>query len=144
MKALTLWRPWGYCIAHMGKRIENRTWAPPRTLFGQRIAIHQGKSWSPPNDWGELEVDREDPLVHAVGIVATAVVTGVVHAVSHDKFYVKAGAIPGGWSQRQHGDWFNGPFGWVLDEVQPVVPPLVCRGAQGLWNVPADLLEKLS
>lgn len=42
MKALTLHQPWATCIAHHGKRVENRTWAPPQSIVGQRIAIHAG------------------------------------------------------------------------------------------------------
>jgi len=43
MKGLTLRHPWAFAIAHWGKRIENRTWKPPKALIGQRIAIHGGK-----------------------------------------------------------------------------------------------------
>lgn len=42
MKALTLWQPWSWAIAHAGKRVENRTWAPPASVIGQRVAIHAG------------------------------------------------------------------------------------------------------
>lgn len=49
MKALTLWRPWPYAIFHLpphvAKRVENRSWKPPVTLIGHRIAIHAGKTW---------------------------------------------------------------------------------------------------
>ena len=43
LSALTLWRPWAAAIAHGTKRIENRTWVPPRSMFGQDIAIHAGQ-----------------------------------------------------------------------------------------------------
>ncbi len=36
-------------------------------------------------------------------------------------------------------EWFFGPVGWVLDEVKLVIPPVYCRGAQGLWELPADI-----
>jgi len=42
VKALTLWQPWSWAIAHAGKRVENRTWAPPASVIGQRVAIHAG------------------------------------------------------------------------------------------------------
>ncbi len=47
LRALTLRAPWGTHIALSGKRIENRTWHPPRSIVGQRIAIHQGGSGRP-------------------------------------------------------------------------------------------------
>lgn len=43
MKALTLLNPWAQAIAYWGKDVENRTWAPPASLVGERIAIHAGK-----------------------------------------------------------------------------------------------------
>ena len=43
MKALTVIQPWAWAIAHAGKRVENRTWGPPRDVIGQRIAIHAGR-----------------------------------------------------------------------------------------------------
>ena len=46
MKALTIWRPWTWAILHLPERhrkgVENRTWAPPTTVLGERIAIHAG------------------------------------------------------------------------------------------------------
>ena len=44
MKALTLHQPWASLIAHGVKSIETRSWAPPQSLVGQRIAIHAGKN----------------------------------------------------------------------------------------------------
>ena len=43
MKSLTLHQPWASLIAHGVKSIETRSWAPPQSLVGQRIAIHAGK-----------------------------------------------------------------------------------------------------
>ena len=42
MKAITLHQPWASLIADGRKTIETRSWAPPRTLIGERIAIHAG------------------------------------------------------------------------------------------------------
>ena len=42
MKALTLHQPWASLIACGAKRIETRSWPPPKSLIGKRIAIHAG------------------------------------------------------------------------------------------------------
>lgn len=42
--ALTLWPEWAWAIANLDKRVENRTWAPPISMVGKRIAIHSGAS----------------------------------------------------------------------------------------------------
>ena len=48
MKALTLHAPWAWAICFLGKRVENRTWAPPSGMIGKRFAIHAGsaKLWT--------------------------------------------------------------------------------------------------
>lgn len=128
MKALSIKQPWLWAILEQGKRIENREWRPPTWIIGQRIALHASKG-----------LDREGAAAcaHIAGvdlpgvadvprgaIVATAVITGCV-TESQDK-------------------WFFGTYGWVLDLVWELPAPVACRGALGLWNVPADLLPKVN
>ena len=37
--------------------------------------------------------------------------------------------------------WFNGPFGWHMDDVVQMYIPIPIRGHQGLWNVPPEIEE---
>ena len=80
MRALTLHRPWPWAILHLdgarAKRIENRLWAPPDWILGERIAIHAGGTF----DIRAAEYIRQvggawPPLEHTehpVGIVGVA------------------------------------------------------------------------
>lgn len=43
MKAISLWQPWASLIACGAKPFETRSFAPPRALIGQTIAIHAAK-----------------------------------------------------------------------------------------------------
>ena len=43
MYAITLWQPWASLIADGVKKQETRSWAPPKHLIGERIAIHAAK-----------------------------------------------------------------------------------------------------
>lgn len=129
MKALTLIQPWAWAVERLGKRVENRTWSPPRSVLGQRIAIHAGKKfdsldaqWLAAN-FGVREID----CAHGA-IVATAVLERVVNSADQ--------------LTEDQRVWFFGPLGWVLADVQPVAD-VACRGAQGLWEIPADLLPLL-
>ncbi len=148
MKALTLWRPWAYIIAHRGKRVENRTWKPPQGLIGQRIALHQGQKWAPPDAWGlPRDIDCGDALLTAIGILATARLVGVVSGTNWGNgmldWKVERGRVPeGGWTEESHGRWFHGPFGWVLEDVK-AVGPFECKGAQGLWTLGSAVEELL-
>lgn len=145
MKGLTLWNPWAYGVAHLGKPIENRTWAPPPRLLGERIAIHAGKT----NDreaCDELAGEGFDlpTLMPSSAFVCTVRIVGVARG-DGSSFQILSVA-PGVERDRvrqlvetRDGLWFSGPIGWVLDEVITLAEPLPCRGAQGLWDVPADI-----
>lgn len=129
MRALTLQRPWGYAIAHLGKRVENRTWTPPASMIGRRLAIHEGKIWDAAGaDWIEstLGIVLPASLQHALGgdIVATAELRGVSKI---------ADTLPG-------GQWAAlGQVHWLLANVCVINPPVTVRGAQGLWSVPDEM-----
>jgi hypothetical protein len=121
IRALTLHRPWAWAIAHNTKRVENRTWEPPKALVGQLLAIHAGQRWdADAAEWIDLccmaakgEVPPKDK--HPTGIVAVARLSHV--------------ALDG-------GAWFVGPVGWVLDDVVALPEPIDCKGKQGLWTPP--------
>jgi len=49
MRALTVKQPWASLIASGLKQIENRTYPVPKTVRGERIAIHAGKGFD--SEW---------------------------------------------------------------------------------------------
>lgn len=141
MKALTLWRPWTWAICHpsqYAKRVENRTWAPPSWMIGQDFAIHAGKRYDAKVcDWIADILAERPPAANACpqGIVAVAKLhrciydSGESACVATLKLCEKAGV----------GDWYSGPFGWLLDDVRVLAQPIACKGAQGLWELPKDV-----
>jgi hypothetical protein len=38
--------------------------------------------------------------------------------------------------------WFVGEYGWVLGDVAPLREHQQCKGAQGLWSPPGDVLKR--
>lgn len=133
MKAITLHQPWAWCIARSGKRIENRSWAPWPQLIGQRIAIHAGKKWDEDGmDWligeGVIHWPLADDEVAKIKLQSNIVCTAVIDSV------VRESANP----------WFTGPVGWVLREVETLLVPIACRGAQGLWDVPPGVEAQIT
>jgi len=136
----------------MGKRIENRTWHPPSFLIGNRFAIHGGRGDLSAPDLREVRltmdgliakhgtpsyrVDGDLKLKDVIlsGIVATAVLDRVVEFAGSDDIV-------------QQDSWFDtipGNFGWILRDVIVLPEPIPCKGAQGLWTVPADVLKELN
>ena len=143
MKAITLRQPWANAIVHGGKRIENRSWGPPRQ--GARLALHAGANFdADARDWiAEMtglnpaaapwlyDVDRNIP--RGV-IVATFEVLGVIHPLSADEDVATWKAA--GLDVR----WYMGPpsIGWVIGKVRVLSKYVAVRGSQGLWELGKD------
>lgn len=129
MRALTLWQPWAWAIAHAGKRIENRTWPPPERVVGKQIAIHAGKKLDKEDAFGLLDYLGEQGIDQPIeftrsAIIAVATVKGWVEGLSDD---------------HPQAMWFCGPCGWVLTDVIPLRRPVPCRGNRKLWDLPAEV-----
>jgi len=146
MRALTLIQPWAGLIATGAKRIENRTWRPPADMIGQRFAIHAGKKLDEEtirdvlddedqrlDEWGGARL-VESPLWRVTSaVLCTVRLVGV--ATAPEDCEMDAG----------HGQswWFNGPYGFVLADVQ-IVAPIPCKGALGFWTLPDDISHALT
>ena len=125
IKGLTLWQPWAWCVAAAGKRIENRTWKPPRARMGEWLAIHAGQKFDPTAARQLAELGFEE-------LPAEASRKGAIVAVARLVAVVEDSNDP----------WFCGPVGWVLDDVKRI-QPLPCAGSQGLWTLPDPVLVEL-
>lgn len=145
--AITLWEPWASAVAAGLKKNETRGWKPPVKLLGGPLAIHSAKRRFGPSSI-EVDVlrrlDRDsydrlaqhlggDPLVadsYPLGcVVATAKLASAVStqaAVASDRL-VKG-------PEYLLGDYDYGRWAWVLEGVEPLVPPVPATGRQGLWS----------
>ncbi len=148
MRALTLWRPWTDAILRRGKRVENRRRPPPRGTVGTTIALHAGKryeigdwsfsdSWTPPRD--------EDCSTGIVGVARIAGYLDLRNVDDEGRGRRSESVVEESAAARVHSldlnPWWTGPCGWLLDHVVAIGEPIPCRGAQGLWTVPALELE---
>ena len=117
LRALTIRQPWAWAIAAGHKRVENRSWS---TAYRGPLAIHAGRVI-------ETEAYARCERLAGVGVPFN-LATGSVVAVSVLLDVVTHSTDP----------WFEGPYGWVLDVVRPVVP-VPCVGRQSLFNLPHDV-----
>lgn len=147
LRALTLWPEWVWAFLHLGKRTENRGWAPPEDLLrrGLLLALHGG--------------------AHVGGRPAAAAKGEAVEAV---RGMFRAGPVPDGWTSprvplgayagtiaavgvvrsfdRHDGRtrWdVPGAVHWRIPRVYALEAPVSCRGAQGLWIPGEELGEQL-
>lgn len=126
MKALTIKQPWASLIMFGGKDIENRDWAAPRYLIGQRIAIHSSKKIDPEEIQDALDMirggdfDNPDSWKIINGVQACGVILGTVKLI---------GCV------RDHDSpWFCGEYGFILEDPQPFDVPIPMRGQLGFWD----------
>lgn len=129
-RGVTLIRPWAWAVACAGKDVENRTWEAPRAAVGGWLAIHAGQKWDADAvPWIRGRVDSR-----RVGVPAKDEDrSGVIVAVAQLGAVVTSSDSP----------WFVGPFGWRLDNVVRLPSPVPCKGAQGLWQLPAGVLDQV-
>lgn len=132
-RALTLWQPWATAITHYGKRIENRPWAPWKSILGKRIALHAGKTFDGDGYQHirhKLQIDIESAACPQGAIIGVIRVVKGVH--EEDMFEREVIA----------DRWFMGPWGWVIaDDVVAFDKPIFCKGAQGLWPLSQEIRD---
>ncbi len=145
MLAISLWQPYAALIAveavapGMGKRIETRSWA---TSYRGWLAIHATRT---PGDLGEsglAALCADEPVRTALAFLgyqsARDLPRGAVQAIAWLADCVPTEVIyptPAPGDPNWHvGDYTPGRFGWVLEHIQRIDPPIPARGAQRLWR----------
>jgi activating signal cointegrator 1 len=155
MKGLTLTQPWATLIALGAKRIETRSW---QTSYRGELAIHAGKGLGEFGSEAELWIrcltDPFRAVLTAGGyanpgqlprgkIVAVVDLGDCVPTVGDG--HIECRGLPDRVSaqERAFGNYARGRFGWLLDALKTLPEPVPCRGAQGLWNVPAEVQAQI-
>jgi hypothetical protein len=152
LSAVTLHQPWASLILAGAKRFETRGWAPPKALIGRRIAVHAG-----------LKLVRDLPAGTAAAVAAalgadwaadaprgrlicTAALTGAWRTgeALGDGRRATAEALPGSpplasFREDPFGDYGQGRWIWLLDDVRAIDPAPALRGLQRVWTVPAEV-----
>jgi len=143
--ALTLHRPWPYCITGLyelvAKRVENRSWA---TRHRGDLLLHAGRRWNTRDlqaacrfvhvSGGRPGLIPAAEQAHPTGVVATVRVVDVCAGSAHTDTVV-CGCGP--WAM-------PGQYHWRIDQVRVLPSPVECRGAQGLWRPSPEVLAQVS
>jgi activating signal cointegrator 1 len=142
VKALSLWQPWASLVAIKTKRNETRSWLCHRAMIGQRIAVHAAKTEKGLAAMSDAlralcgDVFPWD-LVHLPfgAIVCTAVIRESIPVADIGALYRE---------EIESGDYSAGRYAWPLWDVRQLSAPIPCKGAQGFWSVPDDVLAQLA
>ena len=155
LSALTVRQPWAGLIARGEKRFETRSWAPPKLLVGQRLAIHAGQARLP-RDLSATQIRaiesglglpfaRWDELPFGA-IVCTAILDGAYRVGGSSRLPQRlavsetlAGsnmmdAIELEPAEEHFGDFHTGRWLWALREIKLCDRPVRTRGQRRVWK----------
>ena len=142
---LSMHQPWASLLARGAKTIETRSWPPPDSLVGQRIAIHATKQvvqFSQEDVASAAEralIERFNQRVaHHLGrdwhatvptgsIIATATVRG-------RRMVRYEGDLPDNEDERLFGEYAYGRWLWHMDQIEELEEPIPARGYPTLWK----------
>lgn len=150
-KALTVQQPWAWAIIYGGKDVENRTQAwtyrgPLAIHAGTRIS-HRGMDTVPQIAAAEQTSHPEWIRRQMDGALITGAIIGIVDLIDAHPSGVGLSCCESWWAETQYDD----PAGTtrrhivhlVLANPRPLLEPIPCRGALGLWTPTADVLARL-
>jgi len=147
LKGLSVRQPWAFAIVHLGKRIENRSRAwhyrGPVAIHASKIRLLKSGLLPCAERW-ELE-DGARAIQEILRHQGQPPPDGI--GMTYQRMIDESGAIVGAARivdcvTKSDSPWFTGPFGLVLEDVRPT-PVIFCKGALGLWTVPADVEARI-
>lgn len=159
MKALSLLQPWASLVAIGAKRIETRSWS---TRYRGPLAIHASAGFPPTCRklcaeepfrtvllgaglpiWrplgGAIELDPPLPDWNALPRGQVLAVVTVADCLPTSPTFGSYPFLPE-WldelsdQERAFGNYEEGRWGWHLEDVHRLEPPVPAKGARGLWN----------
>ncbi|MCD0155856.1 hypothetical protein [Deinococcus sp. 6GRE01] len=142
LKGITLTHPWSWCVAHAGKRVENRTWVPERQggRVGMYLAIHGGAVPLGAKR-REAEADLDHVRRHILDIDQRAAATWDAVAIPGIVAIARLAAV----TRDSTSIWAaQGQYHWQLVDVVTLPEPIAHKGAQGLWQVQPDVHKTLA
>lgn len=133
MRAISLWQPWASAMAARLKFNETRSWS---TKYRGLLVIHAAKRWT------REEIDF---FVHHADIASlpTQIPLGQIVAIGNLIDCVPTESIRDSISEREEswGNYSDGRFAWRFESLMALETPVPFKGAQGLFNVPLELLK---
>lgn len=105
---------------------------------------------APRSHWYHGDRQRWTFDLPRAAIIATAVLVDCCHTGDCDNYQDRfVFRRPGGreWpltpQEKCFGNYQPRRFAWLLDDVRALAQPIPCRGALGLWTVPADIERQI-
>lgn len=127
MKCLSIKQPWATLIATNQKKIETRSW---KTNYRGEIYIHASKTW-------DQTLKEKEPYRN--WIKGISIPTGMIIAKAQlvdcvpmtPDFIEKVRQNP---IEYAAGDYQEGRYGWILEDIEPLKNPIPAKGMLTIWN----------
>ena len=152
MYAITLWQPWASLIADGVKKQETCSWAPPKHLIGERIAIHAAKRKLTKAELRELPSMIHHDMSVRYGhfweedvpygaVVATVELAGACE-IKGPLLTPERGLLGHHCHTNEpcrvysdiYGDYSVGRIIWRLKDIEKFQEPVPAAGKQGFWD----------
>jgi len=136
MKALTILQPYAHLIVTGEKLVENRTWP---TRHRGPLLIHAGKNRSEVDNATDFELYEEYGEVLPFGAIVGR--AQLVQCLKKELIATKLYDDEFPWLRNHYH--MNGPWCWILADVERFEKPIPYQGRQGLFDIPAIELDSL-
>lgn len=142
--ALSLWQPWASLIAKGAKTIETRSWS---TNYRGKLAIHAGKNTKALHEDFYMGTNLFINFGDALGISPEQMLEelplgGVVALVDLVDVLPAQEALKKYRDQEPFGDFSEGRFAWILENIRPILPAVEMSGQQKLFRVDLEGLTQ--
>lgn len=131
MKALSLWQPWASAIALGHKRIETRHW---QTAYRGPIAIHAARRWTAAERAYAEHFAHFMQMPSGYPLGAIVAIARLIDVRPTEELCCQISL-----REDELGDYSPGRFGWLLQDIRPLVAPIPAKGMQGLFNLTAEV-----
>ncbi len=142
LKCLSLWQPWASFVMLGHKMNETRSWP---TNYRGELAIQAAKNRSALADADSILEEAGFDLTDRTTEGGTNWQLGSILCVVELVDCVPTEKIRDGLSRRERamGDYSDGRFAWLFENIRRLKGVVPIRGFQGVFNLDADLSEKV-
>ena len=131
MKILSVRQPWAWLIVAGYKPVENRTW---RTSYRGPLLIHASQAMEPEDFPMQREWIETCGLVIPEDLPRGAIVGAATLTDVWDKKKFERPGIR----------WFEGPYGFKMEDAVEFAEPIPCRGQLGIRDISDALAARVS
>jgi hypothetical protein len=137
MKVISIWQPYATLVVEGFKFFETRTWAPPKSVIGQRIGIASTKNVVPAQraefNSENFQFFYEDLGLPALEELPMGYLLGTVLLDSYE--VITDDFLDDITAEEQAYGWYKlGGYAWRLKKPEKLAHPIPIRGAQGLYE----------